>query len=338
VPAEAATPPAPSVQLEFLINELHVQPPFYYRWIERHMGSNFSRSRMAQPLVRRTLQLEILNWQRRRNAAAQLAALGTNAWPVAPSLCKDVSRDVPTGVLAASVLARINADQHPQWHALVQPWQSRTTPVVVFRHLLTGRDEFARPYEAAHRRFALLGLTAVRTAAAPAIPDLLDLLHSEPSHELWPLAVTPLEQAGAPADQYIPLLRDYLLDDTRYPTQRASAALALAAIVPPSRETLDALYRVFNHDFGILRVAAARALWRLNEPVAPLLPTLQELLKHRLRTVRRAVLELIAEIGPPALPCLESVNQRLSDDSEQVRDAAGKAMWRLGIVPPAIAR
>ena len=291
--------PKISPQLELLLSELHTESPFLVQWIER-IGPNLARSRIAQPLVRRVARSDYETWTRRRNAAAQLIAMGTNAWPVVPVLMDDLNHDIQSGLLAAPVLMGIQADQHPAWNELLPRLRNRSAPVRVFRHLLTGRDEFARAYDLRHRRFALLGLAAVGLTAAPAIPDLIELLNSENDHELWPTAAAALQAVGAAPERFVPGLCAYLLDTNRYPTMRASAALALAELTPPTRDALDALHHALRDELGVIRVAAARALWQLNLPLADVIPTIAELLNHRLRKVRVAALELIADIGPPA--------------------------------------
>jgi hypothetical protein len=319
-------PPKPSPQLEFLLSELHAELSFYFRWLNRWIGPNLARSRIVEPLVRRVGRNDYENWQRRRTAAAQLIDLGTNAWPVVPVLVDDLKHDIQRGLPAASVLVGIEADQHPAWFDLLPRLRNQSAPVRVFRHLLTGRDEFARAYDLRHRRFALLGLAAVGPTAAPAIPDLIELLNSENDHELWPAAATTLQAVGAAPERFVPGLCAYLLDTNRYPTMRASAALALAEITPPTADALDALHHALRDELGVIRVAAARALWQLNAPLADVMPTIAELLNHRLRTVRVAALELIADIGPPAFPFRSQVESLLSDKNELVRHAAAAAL------------
>jgi HEAT repeat protein len=323
-------PPKASPQLEFLMNELRAESPFYFRWLNRNIGPNLARSRIVEPLVRRVVRNDFENWQRRRTAAAQLIALGTNAWPVVPALVDDLNADLQLGLPAASVLVGIQADQHPSWNELLPRLRMKSAPVRVFRHLLTGWDEFTRTYDLRHRRFALLGLAAVGTTAAPAIPDLIELLNSENDHELWPAAATTLQAIGAPPERFVPRLCAYLLDATRYPTKRASAALALAQPTPPTPDALDALHHALRDDLGVIRVAAARALWQLNVPLADLISTIADLLNHRLRTVRVAALELIADIGPPAFPCRSQVESLLQAENEPVRDAAAAALASIG--------
>jgi HEAT repeat protein len=224
----------------------------------------------------------------------------------------------------------IQADQHPAWHELLPRLRKQPAPVRVFRHLLTRRDEFARAYDLRHRRFALLGLATVGPTAAPAIPDLIELLNSENDHELWPAAAATLQAVGAAPERFVPGLCAYLLDATRYPTMRASAALALAELTPPTPDALDALHQALRDELGVIRVAAARALWQLNVPLTDVMTTIAELLNHRLRTVRVPALELIADMGPPALPFRSQVESLLSNQNEPVRHAAAAALASIG--------
>lgn len=322
--------PKPSPQLESLMSELHAESPFLVQWLNRGIGPNLARSRFAQPLVRRVARIDFENWQRRRNAVAQLIAMGTNAWPVVPALMDDLNHDIQSGLFAASVLVGIQADQHPAWNELLPRFRKQSAPVRVFRHLLTGWDEFARAYDLRHRRFALLGLAAVGTIAAPAIPDLIELLNSENDHELWPAAAATLQAVGAAPERFVPRLCAYLRDETRYPTMRASAALVLAELTPPTPDALDALHHALRDELGVVRVAAARALWQCNVPLASVIPTIAELLNHRLRTVRVAALRLIADIGPPAFLFRSQVESLLKDENELVRHAAAAALASIG--------
>jgi HEAT repeat protein len=321
--------PEQSPQLEFLLSELHADSPYLVQWLNRWIRPSLARSRIARSLFRRVTRNDHENWQRRRNAAAQLIELGTNAWDVVPALVDDLNADLEIGIPAAAVLVGIQADQHPAWNDLMPRLRKRSAPVRIFRHFLTGRDEFAQSYDLHHRRFALLGLAAVGAGAAPASPDVIELLNSENDHDLWPTAVATLQAIGASPERYVPGLCAYLLDGARYPTMRASAALALAELTPPTPDSLDALRHSLRDELGVIRVAAARALWRLNDPLEDLAPTIAELLKHRLRTVRVATLELIADIGPPAFPFRSQVESLQSDENEQVRLAAAAALARI---------
>jgi hypothetical protein len=265
-------------------------------------------------------------WQRRRSARDQLIAMGTNAWPVVPALVDDLNDDIQFGLPAASVLVGIQAEQHPAWNDLLPRLRTKSAPVRVFRHLLTGHDEGARPYDPGHRRFALLGLAAVGTTAAPAIPDILELLNAEDDHELWPVAAATLQVVGAAPGLFVPSLCAYLLDETRYPTMRASAALALAQLTRQTPDTMPALDEALHDELGVVRIAAARALWQLQVPLVRLSPTIAELLNHRLRTVRVAALELVADIGPPGIAFRHQVENLAKDENELVRLAAASTL------------
>ena len=184
-----------------------------------------------------------------------------------PGLVKRLNDDLQFGLPVATVLVGIQADQHPAWNHLLSRLRKNSAPVRVFRHLLTGHDEGSRPYDLGHRRFALVGLAAEGTTAASAIPDLIELLNSESDHELWSAAASTLQVVGAAPERYVPSLCALLLDETRYPTMRASAALALAQLTPPTPDTMHALDEALQDELGVVRVATARALWQLNVPM-----------------------------------------------------------------------
>jgi hypothetical protein len=158
--AFSRAPASEPLSVNELLKELHARPPWYYRWIDRNAGLRRSLPRVFISRIHRA-DFEIS--MRRSKAARQLGDLGTNTWVATPVLIEGLTRNIYDGVLAASVLAQIGADNAPQWKSLQQHLSGRSVPVQVFSWFLHGKNEFGQPYDLTHKRFALSGLGRLDT-------------------------------------------------------------------------------------------------------------------------------------------------------------------------------
>jgi hypothetical protein len=121
----------------------------------------------------------------REHAAMALGKRGTNAWPAVPALLSVVTdKDMSVGLLAAEALFGIKAEESPEWVRSRQMLTGQTNAARVFRYLLVGRNMFGKTYDAAHRRFGLVGLAATGPAAGLAYPDIVDVLKHDKELEV----------------------------------------------------------------------------------------------------------------------------------------------------------
>ena len=186
--------------------------------------------------------------------------MGTNAWPALPALAEAVKRQsLPVGVAAASVLARIKADEHPGWADVQKGLKDQDNAFSAFRHLIKGSDRFGRRYDLAHRRFGLVGVAAVGMVASQAILDLVAIVQSKEDHELWFPAVIALGRIGGEAKEFVPPLKRVLQDSEEWPQVRAAAIQALAAVTPEDAETRLLLHQAREDERAQVRVAAGES-------------------------------------------------------------------------------
>lgn len=107
----------------------------------------------------------------------------------------------------------------------------------------------------------------------------------------------------------------------------------LATIGPDAREAVPALLRCAEDMTSttvarLMRLSAARALWKITGDPAVCLPPCERLLADVECWFRRQVVELLEEIANPA--ALPALRERLGDVRPEVRQAARKAMARIG--------
>jgi hypothetical protein len=318
-----------SVRAANLVGDLRAELPFYYRWVNARLGPHHN---FPKPLVSRVIQADSNIDLRRGKASGELAGMGTNAWPVVPMLVEALDdSNASVGVTAASVLAQIRANEHPGWGSFEKRLSGQNRAGQVFRHLVTGRNEFAKRYDCAHRQFGLIGLAAVGPAAAEAIPDVIEVLKCKEDHELWVVAMVTLHRIGGDVVGLVPFQKGVLQDGEEWPNVRASAAKALAAGVPGHPETRIVLRRALQDEKSLVRLTAARELWRLNALPEEVIPTLTALLSHKLVTTRTGALNGISEMGSAARPIRSEVARLTSDDNESVRQAAEAALNSIGV-------
>jgi len=323
--APAATNLEPARVIDSLLAEMYAQPRFYYRWV---LSSPRLRRNLPE-LAHRAGRAESQVWMNSGGAARKLAELGTNAWPAIPVLVDGVITRPSLAMRAISVLAQIDADEHPDWNNLARRWRGDTVVATKLGYLLFTKNEFAQTYDARHRRFGLLGLALVGPAAQLQTQHLIGVLKTDDDHPLWPLAATALTNAKVDRSLFVPLLAAALGDTDKHPYVRASAAAALGEVTPVAQETLDVLRESLQVEFAITRLAAVRSLWKLEGRAGELLPLIEALLTHKLRTVRLGTLRLVSEMGDAARPLARAVEERLKDEDEEVRRTAAAALQAL---------
>jgi len=312
-----------------LVYELCAELPFYYRWVDERLGTPY---RFPQWLISKADHAEFSTNQRRGRAEGQLAKMGTNAWPVVPLLVKALEHKNPSvGVAAGSVLVAIRANEHPDWSSQEKRLRGRSRSAQVFRSFLSGRNEFSKRYDVAHRRFGLLGLAAVGPTASKAIPDVIEALKSKEDYQLWAPAMVALKNIGGQVTNVVQFQKAVSQDAEEGLDVRASAVKALAAAAPDYPEARNLLRHALEDEKSLVRLAAARELWRLNTLAGEVLPTLTALLSHKLVTTRTGALGVISEMGSAALPIRSDVARLTSDDNETVRQAATAALKGIGV-------
>jgi HEAT repeat protein len=313
-----------NARLDWLVGEVRAEVPRFYRWVNRTPAiQNVLPSKWATKLRQADLRVDLRRWR----AVEELAGMGTNAWPAVPMLVdalQHTNRSI--AVAAGSVLARIKADQHPDWRRFEQRLSGCSGLIPVFRYLEAGRLRNPQQRDFAHRRFVLIGLAAVGPAAESAIPDVMEIAKSKEDYELRVLAIVALARIGSEQKQCVALFRGILLDGDEWPEVRAAAVTALAAAVPKAAETRNLLHSMLHDERALVRLAAASSLWNLKMPASEVLPTLTALLSHKLISARIGALKAVADMGSAARPSRSEVERLMSDENESVRREAATAL------------
>lgn len=306
-----------------LAETLGAKLPFYYRWAGARFGS--PKTKLPKAVLNKVEQAYEAQSGRRIKAMGELARMGTNAWPAVPLLVDLLDdKDMQCSFSAASVLARIRASEHPDWTKMEARLGGRSGAVFILRHMIFGKDQFGRPYDAAHRRFAMIGLAAIGPKAGSAYPELMEVVKYGEDQELRGLALN--ASARIDTDKTRPLLKNLLQNTAEWPQVSATAALALADTAADDPETRNLLRAALQDPRSLARLGAARALWRLKAPADQVLPVMTGLLGHKLPSIRKAALEAIAEMGAAGRPGRPEVERLALDESETVRRSATSAL------------
>jgi HEAT repeat protein len=325
--------PAPlPAGLEKLARNLRAEAPFYYAFVNR-MPARTKAAWMPGWLVQRAGREADLAAERRGQAMRQLGQMGTNAWPAIPVLLKTLgSGNLYTRYAAAQVLARIRADQAPAFEQFRVLLRNKERPADVLTMLLTGRDEYARRYTQAVRRFALLGLAFLGPGARSRLGTMLEIAKTpEEDHEIRAMALGVVYAVGSAGTGCAPVLKQFFEDGEEWPDVRAAAVRALAGVSANDPALQPLLRHALGDSHGLVRIAAAEALWESRVPTAEVLPVLTEALGHKLASVRVASLKALASMGKAARPAATSVRGLLFDEKEPVRLAAKVALAGMGL-------
>jgi HEAT repeat protein len=311
-------------KLNSLLGDLCAQDPFYFAWMYRS-------GLMAQDITLRkwVSSSEQKTYWKGQRAADSLRALGTNSWPVVPGLLRALEhRNVNVGLSAASVLAAVKAEKHPDWPVLRKRLEGSSQSVRVFHYLLTGMTA-SGPYSFSCRRFALIGLDAARPAALSAYPDLIGIVNSNEEMELRTLAMIAVARMDSKRAHVMPMLKHMLQDGQEWADVSAAAAEALAFACPQDAEVQALLRQGLEDERSQVRLAAARGLWRSKVPANEVLPVLTSLLNHKLVKIRTGALNALSEMGSAAQASRAEVERLASDENESVRLAAVSTLQRL---------
>jgi HEAT repeat protein len=142
--------------------------PRYYRWIEAYGG----RLHLPRQWISKAITADLDADQARSAAVVRLAALGTNAWSVAPALTDSVAKgDLSIGMHAALALAGMKIEQSPDWPRLAGRLADQTQAVRVL--------EWLDHKLVSIRTVALDGLAQMGSAAHSSAPVLERLTTDE---------------------------------------------------------------------------------------------------------------------------------------------------------------
>jgi HEAT repeat protein len=171
------------------------------------------------------------------------------------------------------------------------------------------------------RREAVFALGEIGSAAAPAVPALLEALaHAEPvpagpDPTLWP------ESLGGTWE---------LHTDPRFlsaPGAKGEIAGALGRIGPAARAALPALLELMKEPNRALRFAAARAAGHMGDAAVP---DLAAALRHRNAGFREAAVRALGEVGVAHAGSAGAILNALGDEDRRVRKMAVRFALQMG--------
>ncbi len=196
--------------------------------------------------------------------------------------------------------------------------------------------------DARQRSRAAFALGALGPRAAPAVPLLASMMNEEKDPELRRQASLALSKIGSASITAIDELTAALSDEDA--AVRMNAAVTLQRLGPEAKTAIPALLKAIHdpenqHYFGTYVVsvqeAAVLALGRIGDPdvVPDLIAALDAPSVDRLPI---AIARAIEQIGPEAKQAIPRLREMLSDEDLEVREAATRALVRLGqsVEPP----
>lgn len=127
--------------------------------------------------------------------------------------------------------------------------------VPVLASLLTARDEKTSSYAAS-------ALGDMKTAALPALPDLVKALESHPQNKTREDAAKAIGEIGAKASAAVPALINAGKSD-KWPSVRKTAVTALGEMGPAARDAIPMLRESLTSPDDWMRLAARNALFRV---------------------------------------------------------------------------
>jgi HEAT repeat protein len=195
------------------------------------------------------------------------------------------------------------------------------------------------------RRQAAVTLGRIGEPAEDAVPVLIRLLDEpiddpEQSTQLW--ALKALARFGPLAAEAAPEVVAMLEDESRAALPRLACIETLGRIGPQQPEVLPALIRAIEvsvgspsarqHPAALERsIAAVEMLELFGGHASPAVPVIIRATRSDSILLRRAAANTLGLVGPaadPAIPAL--VDLVLFDESDEVRDLAGRALGRIG--------
>ena len=172
------------------------------------------------------------------------------------------------------------------------------------------------------RTGAIAALAAMKEAAGPAVPDLIELIEDpelmrvgSPAGRNVPLVQYALEQIGPPAVEALTKL--LTAKSTR---SRAIAALVLGQMGEVARPAVPQLQQAARDNFLDVSMAAAFALVRLNVEPAESLKLISDQLTGNVPGAADYAVQLLNALGPqaaPAVPILAEMLEQIQGDSRK---------------------
>ena len=229
------------------------------------------------------------------------------------------SCDLNTRVLAACGLARLDS----------------TTAETVLPVLVEG----LRSADVAHRVYAAFACRCLGPLAAPAVPNLIELLEDDDEfvvqHSIQALEAIGHASAGA-VSGLAGLLDGISLESSGIRLVHAcTAAAALGAIGPAAHEAIPALQQCLDLDGsedGLLRevqLSAAEAIWQVSGDTQAPLRVATKMLGDDESGNRCRAAELLGNLGPVARPAIADLQRLLNDNEEVVRRYATEALMQI---------
>jgi len=178
------------------------------------------------------------------------------------------------------------------------------------------------------QQHAARALGAMGSLAAPAVPELIDLLgHENPTCRSE--AALALGRIGSAAIAACPTLTRTLLEDCR--SVRSTAAQALCRIGHVDDEILAALCEaVEDSDPGVRRHSVV-ALGQLGLGHAAALDAIRGALSDGTPAIRVAACAALCELGPAAREAIDDVGKLLTDESVDVRRAVVSSVSQIDL-------
>ena len=179
--------------------------------------------------------------------------------------------------------------------------------------------EFTQDPTLANRAFPILG--RMGTAVKPALPTLRDAVFKP---TLGYMAAHALSELGPDAAELGP----YFLERLKAGDESPYLALAMSNMGEPAREAVEVLRKRLQQDQH--RILAAERLDALGAVAAPAVPDLIKLANSENERLRRAAQRAIYSISPTSADTAQVIAVALSDPDPQVRQAAERALGKLG--------
>lgn len=298
------------------------------------------REQLAYALTRmKTYRLEI------EQAFIEVYTGGEPTWQeTAASALRKLQPQTPAGL---AIVRATNAESRRQ---------SQGPPLATEKDIPRLVAAVQSPADPVAAQDAIASLTRLGKAAQPAVPALIDYLHSSNGH---PASVV---RARGSRGQPTAVWEDSIA--------RANAAIALGSIGPGAKEAVPALITTLTEDSVMLRNCAAEALAEIGEAAPAAIPALVQALDDPLQSVRvRAAYALwridaqylqlalpmlleelanpsphplpglklppywaatkLGQVGPPAEEALPALRALLADPDPKLRLAVAEALWRI---------
>jgi HEAT repeat protein len=187
---------------------------------------------------------------------------------------------------------------------------------------LTSRDQYTRKSAAFH-------LSEMGPEAKQAVPQLIEVLQSDPLMTVRGEAASALGKIGPAATAAVPALIEFLTY-TPGGYERTYAASALGNIGQQSALAVPALVNALQHDQEpVVRQLSARALAGFGADARPAIPPLIQAITDGDKELREAAAYGLRTIpaGPADVPALEKL---LTDEIDVARESAARSIAGAG--------